>query len=490
MLSALRARAKIPKSDTDEISEAWHDVILHYADKYDYANNHGSMFGLLAEKSGWLQKQDTIDIACLAKDLMLDDGNSFYGQELATLSDQLWNYTENMARKVFPGFAALTVATHSKHLLVPLVEAACLVEYESGSGGQRPVLNDGSATIITFSECYFGLSCNSSLVTAMTNSRLYNMQVIEDEYAPSAEWTSGKPKELYQLNTQEEKAIEQVKLKLHAARQQLPRARAIVIVEPLCVESGRYLRPAFLKALRSLCNSNKALLVYDKTASAVRTGDMLFYQRWDDNHLHPDFVMLGSVFGAGVLMANIREKQNQREFQNVFSTVVPALMLQQVAITLTVLYRHQEEVLARCMQQGFALIDVIARQNQDVEVVGVGICLWVRKYMHALSMRGNPGGCLLPRLDQTSTTLEEWLLRGCGDAERFLQNTVRAGKSKSVYTQVKKKMLIKCCRWCCKEGVTLKRVGQSLQQECSGDDRRLCSPQVEDAQSYESSEEY
>ena len=74
---------------------------------------------------------------------------------------------------------------------------------------------------------------------------------------------------------------------------------AAVMLEPILGESGIYpATPEYLTAARDLCNSHRAVLIFDEVQTGVgRTGKMLACQHYD---VEPDIITLAKGLGAGI----------------------------------------------------------------------------------------------------------------------------------------------------------------------------------------------
>jgi acetylornithine/N-succinyldiaminopimelate aminotransferase len=73
---------------------------------------------------------------------------------------------------------------------------------------------------------------------------------------------------------------------------------AAIIIEPLMGEGGvRVIEPAFLRALRELCDQHGLMLIFDEVQSGMgRTGDLFAYQR---TGVTPDIMPLAKALGGG-----------------------------------------------------------------------------------------------------------------------------------------------------------------------------------------------
>ena len=72
---------------------------------------------------------------------------------------------------------------------------------------------------------------------------------------------------------------------------------AAVIVEPVAGNMGTILpKPAFLKKLRSLCNKNKSLLIFDEVISGFR---LCYGGAQTQYKIKPDLTTLGKIIGGG-----------------------------------------------------------------------------------------------------------------------------------------------------------------------------------------------
>src|SRR5262249_29195269 len=75
-------------------------------------------------------------------------------------------------------------------------------------------------------------------------------------------------------------------------------ARAGIQIEPIQGEGGvRVAPPAFLRALRQLCDQHDLMLVFDEVQTGIaRTGEMFAYQR---SGVTPDIMALAKALGGG-----------------------------------------------------------------------------------------------------------------------------------------------------------------------------------------------
>ena len=75
-------------------------------------------------------------------------------------------------------------------------------------------------------------------------------------------------------------------------------ATAAILIEPIQGEGGvRVASPAFLRALRQLCDQHGLLLVFDEVQTGIaRTGELFAYQRYG---VEPDIMTLAKALGGG-----------------------------------------------------------------------------------------------------------------------------------------------------------------------------------------------
>src|SRR5262249_45989754 len=75
-------------------------------------------------------------------------------------------------------------------------------------------------------------------------------------------------------------------------------ATAAILIEPIQGEGGvRVAPPAFLRALRQLCDQHDLMLVFDEVQTGIaRTGEMFAYQR---SGVTPDIMALAKALGGG-----------------------------------------------------------------------------------------------------------------------------------------------------------------------------------------------
>ena len=85
---------------------------------------------------------------------------------------------------------------------------------------------------------------------------------------------------------------------LAAAKKAVGSETAAIMIEPVMGEGGvRTVEPAFLRALRELCDQNGLLLIFDEVQSGMgRTGELFAYQRAG---VVPDIVPLAKALGSG-----------------------------------------------------------------------------------------------------------------------------------------------------------------------------------------------
>jgi acetylornithine/N-succinyldiaminopimelate aminotransferase len=91
---------------------------------------------------------------------------------------------------------------------------------------------------------------------------------------------------------------------LEAAKSAIGAATAAIMIEPLMGEGGvRTLEPSFLRALRTLCDRDGLLLIFDEVQSGMgRTGELFAYQR---TGVAPDIMALAKALGGGFPMGAV-----------------------------------------------------------------------------------------------------------------------------------------------------------------------------------------
>ena len=85
---------------------------------------------------------------------------------------------------------------------------------------------------------------------------------------------------------------------LEATKRAVTAETAAILIEPIMGEGGvRVVAPAFLRALRELCEQNGLLLVFDEVQTGMgRTGELFAYQR---ACVAPDVMALAKALGGG-----------------------------------------------------------------------------------------------------------------------------------------------------------------------------------------------
>jgi len=85
---------------------------------------------------------------------------------------------------------------------------------------------------------------------------------------------------------------------LEATKRAVTSETAAILIEPIMGEGGvRVVEPAFLRALRELCDQNGLLLVFDEVQTGMgRTGELFAYQRVG---VEPDVMALAKALGGG-----------------------------------------------------------------------------------------------------------------------------------------------------------------------------------------------
>ena len=85
---------------------------------------------------------------------------------------------------------------------------------------------------------------------------------------------------------------------LEATKRAVTAETAAILIEPIMGEGGvRVVAPAFLRALRELCEQNGLLLVFDEVQTGMgRTGELFAYQRVG---VEPDVMALAKALGGG-----------------------------------------------------------------------------------------------------------------------------------------------------------------------------------------------
>ena len=85
---------------------------------------------------------------------------------------------------------------------------------------------------------------------------------------------------------------------LEATKRAMTAETAAILIEPIMGEGGvRVVAPAFLRALRELCDQNGLLLVFDEVQTGMgRTGELFAYQRAG---VAPDIMALAKALGGG-----------------------------------------------------------------------------------------------------------------------------------------------------------------------------------------------
>ncbi len=85
---------------------------------------------------------------------------------------------------------------------------------------------------------------------------------------------------------------------LEATKRAIGNETAAILIEPIMGEGGvRVVEPAFLRALRELCDQHGLLLVFDEVQTGMgRTGELFAYQRVG---VAPDIMALAKALGGG-----------------------------------------------------------------------------------------------------------------------------------------------------------------------------------------------
>jgi acetylornithine/N-succinyldiaminopimelate aminotransferase len=85
---------------------------------------------------------------------------------------------------------------------------------------------------------------------------------------------------------------------LDAVKRAIGSETAAIAIEPIMGEGGvRVVEPAFLRALRELCDQNGLLLIFDEVQTGMgRTGELFAYQR---TGVTPDIMALAKALGGG-----------------------------------------------------------------------------------------------------------------------------------------------------------------------------------------------
>jgi acetylornithine/N-succinyldiaminopimelate aminotransferase len=85
---------------------------------------------------------------------------------------------------------------------------------------------------------------------------------------------------------------------LAAAKGAITDETAAILIEPIMGEGGvRVVEPAFLRALRELCDQRGLLLMFDEVQTGMgRTGELFAYQR---TGVEPDIMALAKALGGG-----------------------------------------------------------------------------------------------------------------------------------------------------------------------------------------------
>jgi acetylornithine/N-succinyldiaminopimelate aminotransferase len=85
---------------------------------------------------------------------------------------------------------------------------------------------------------------------------------------------------------------------LEAVKRTIGGETAAIMIEPLMGEGGvRVIEPAFLRALRELCDTHGLLLIFDEVQTGMgRTGELFAYQRAG---VAPDIMALAKALGGG-----------------------------------------------------------------------------------------------------------------------------------------------------------------------------------------------
>jgi acetylornithine/N-succinyldiaminopimelate aminotransferase len=85
---------------------------------------------------------------------------------------------------------------------------------------------------------------------------------------------------------------------LDAVKRAIGTETAAIAIEPIMGEGGvRVVEPAFLRALRELCDQNGLLLIFDEVQTGMgRTGELFGYQR---TGVTPDIMALAKALGGG-----------------------------------------------------------------------------------------------------------------------------------------------------------------------------------------------
>lgn len=167
--------------------------------------------------------------------------------------------------------------------------------------------------VIHFKQAFHGRTGYTLSLTNTNDPRKY-------EYFPKFDWPRiDNPKIVFPLTEEnlnktieaEEKAILQIEDFLSERKNKI----ACLIIEPIQGEGGdNYFRQEFFKKLRSICNREEILLIFDEVQTGIgMTGKMWAFQHYD---VIPDIISFGKKTQVCGILAN-KEKLDQVK-NNVF----------------------------------------------------------------------------------------------------------------------------------------------------------------------------
>jgi len=143
--------------------------------------------------------------------------------------------------------------------------------------------------VIHFNECFHGRSGYTLSLTDSPDSR-------KTMYFPKFNWPRiSTPKISFPLNETSVAALEEKSMnEIREAIASNPNDIAAIIIEPIQGEGGdNHFRETFFQELRTICNQNEMILIYDEVQTGVGiTGKMWAHQHYSED-CRPDIICFG-----------------------------------------------------------------------------------------------------------------------------------------------------------------------------------------------------
>ena len=186
---------------------------------------------------------------------------------------------------------------------------------------------------------------------------------------------------------------------------------AAIMLEPIQSMAGvRTATPEFFRGLRSLCDEQGMVLIYDEVQTGVgRTGDWFFAGSAAGDGVVPDIITLAKALGSGVPVGAclVNEAVSSKIKENDLGTTFGGGMLAMAAINATLEAIEQDGLLKNVRNAEAHLRDRLKEVKQVVSIKGRGFLLGLEFALKAAPIHQ----ALLERKVITGTSSDPHVLR-------------------------------------------------------------------------------